>query len=276
MSGSQPTQTHHTEALILAFTHSRAHSLVGTDALRTVIHGSYREMLRGDNFELDSLWTLLEAQPGFEAADVMPPLCRFKTWEGDLEINVILPPQLGVLSALDVRALADECPVPSKELDRILERGAFTKGERAARAAKWAEEPAVEVPETTAAPTHTGLSFSAFSPPSHSGALQSPVTSFTTISFAPRPPRRSQPELFTGIPVKKAIRSGFDVTVIQLTNEGWFSKPREEREAAMRSTMTELARDGIRGLFVHDKTGKVRAIAQTFGAEQSKIRIKFK
>src|SRR5262249_13273428 len=114
------------EALILAFQHSRAKQLVGTDALRTVLSASYRDMVTADRCDLTQVWTLLEGQPGFDPSAVKPALARFKSWEPRLGLEVVLPPAMAKLGEAELSELAAQVSVPTKEMARIFRGGHVT------------------------------------------------------------------------------------------------------------------------------------------------------
>src|SRR6266545_5157252 len=109
------------EALILAFSHSRAKVLVGTDALRSVLSGQYRELYREGVFTLEPVWQLLSQQPGFDPEHARPPLCRFKAWEKELRLTIHLPQAMAHLVAREVTELASLVVVPAHELARVLQ-----------------------------------------------------------------------------------------------------------------------------------------------------------
>jgi hypothetical protein len=116
------------EALILAFAHSRAKALVGTDALRSVLSGQYRELHKGNRFDLEPVWDLLAEQPGFDPAEVGPPLCRFKSWEGQLGLAIGMPAAMATLDDSDRAELASQVTVPAAQLAEVL-RGELVASE---------------------------------------------------------------------------------------------------------------------------------------------------
>src|SRR4051794_27459401 len=86
------------DALVLACSQSDLKELVGTDALRMVLDGRYIEMVKtAGKVDLRPVWQILEAQPGFAPDAAAPPLCRFKSWEGNLGITIELPQVLAAL-----------------------------------------------------------------------------------------------------------------------------------------------------------------------------------
>lgn len=267
-----PGQKEHVEALVLAFSHSKASRLVGTDALRTVISGQYRELCSNGTMYLENVWSLLESQPGFEADLVKPPLCRFKLWEQDLGIEVALPEAMAALGGIEIRAQAERCRVPDAELDKILGRGRYTQVKRAERAARRAEvEKTVEEPKTPEPKASRPLvlwtaiavalvSFAVtgfFVYQAFSRTAPDPIS----VSFAP------------DIPLARAERAGIDVGAT-LANDSWLAQSAEDRRGHLMSAMTNLRADGVKTLYIRDKQGKVRALAQSYD-KGNKIKIQF-
>lgn len=267
-----PGQKEHVEALVLAFSHSRASRLVGTDALRTVISGQYRELVSGGVLHLEGVWSLLESQPGFEADLVKPPLCRYKLWESDLGIQVQLPAALADLDSLAVRACADKCRVSEAELDKILGRGRYTPAQRAERAARLADTDA-KISEPTSKEPRVSRPIVLWV------AIVVAVASFAVTgfflyqAFTQTPPDAIAVSFAPDIPLAKAERAGLDVGAI-LANESWLEQPQEQRRGHLMSAMTNLQRDGVKTLYIRDKKGKVRALAQSYD-KGSKVRIQF-
>src|SRR5262245_28669266 len=120
------------EALILAFTHSRAKTLVGTDALRSVLSGRYRELHRDGVFDLEPVWALCAEQPGFQPDAVRPALCRFKTWEQTLGLSVQLPRAMEDMTERQIAELAIQVQVPMRERASVFEGSRAAPGDPAA------------------------------------------------------------------------------------------------------------------------------------------------
>ncbi len=274
MSAVVPSQKQHIDALVLAFQYSKASELVGTDALRMVIAGQYRDMFEDGVLKLDSVWALLESQPKFSPALIIPPLCRFKCWDEDLGIEIELPSAISELSARDVRTQASQCQVPSKELDKILERGRFTQQERQQRAAKWAapEATAIDADQPLAQKTSSTLVLAIVSAIAIGGFIVAGFflfqnfksTSWTDVN------RKTINDL---IPVSHLERHGQDLGGI-LSSDSWLTLPTEQRQSTLRKAIARLANDGVRTLFIRDTKGTVRAIAQLYGeSSATKIRV---
>ena len=267
-----PGQKEHVEALVLAFSHSKASRLVGTDALRTVVSGQYRELVSGGVLKLEGVWSLLESQPGFDPDLVKPPLCRYKLWEQHLNIEVALPEALDDLEPLEIRACAERCRVPDTELDKILGRGRYTAEQRADRAARLSEaDKAIAAPQ----PPEPKASRPIVMWIAAIVAVGSfAVTGFFLYQAFTRPAPDTIPIGFApDIPLAKAERAGLDVGAT-LANENWLQRPVADREKHMRTAMNNLAPKGVKSFYVRDKQGKVRALAQSYD-KGNKVRVQF-
>lgn len=270
MATKHPGQKQHVDALVLAFSHSRARALVGTDALRMVVGGQYRELMRDGTLHLDEVWSLLEGQPGFDPALIKPALCRFKLWESDLEIEVALPQAMGRLSPLEIRSLAESCRVPAAELDRVLGRGRYSEEARAQQPPEPAELTSSSTTSVAEKPSRPWLT---------AVAATVAVAGFAVAGYfiyqALAPPRWN--ELDTGfarsIPLAHAEQSGFDVGAT-LADNTWLTTPRADREDQLEAALETLRNKGVRNLFIVDKGGKVRASAQLYG-HPPQIKVRF-
>lgn len=287
MASKPAGQKVHIDALVLAFSHSRASSLVGTDALRTVLTGQYRELVKAGTFYLDEVWGLLESQPGFDPALVKPPLCRFKLWSDELGLEVALPAAMGRLEPLEIRSLAEQCRVPPGDLDRVLGRGRHADAEAVAQNKAKAAVSKPARAKASAAPTRRPAP--AAPARSRRGKRSRPVllavaalvavAGFTVAGVFAYKELRSVPwqEVSTGfsggIPLTRAERSGFDVAAT-LADEAWLKTPIERRRQQLEEAVEKLRREGVRNLLVRDKKGTVRATAQSYG-RPPKVKVRF-
>lgn len=271
------------EALILAFSHSRAKALVGTDALRSVLSGQYREVHRHDGtFDLEPVWQLLAQQPGFEVDHVRPPICRFKSWERDLGVSVRMPEAMSQLDDRTRAELADEVRVPDDQRHRVL-RGELVPSEVSEPAIP---EPAVEahqppprprrtepppqVPLTVKTPRLRRVKLTA----AQRRALEVAALILAVIGFAAAGLQLQRgcrshdwdqmPTRFAGdIPLGSAERQGPEVSG-QLKERGWLNLPPPVRTAQMKAALEALPRE-VQVFFVRDGEGRVRAVARWYG-----------
>ena len=91
------------------------------DALRTVVNAQYVDFLDGTTFHCQALWNLMAEQPGFDADKAIPPFCLFKSWESKLNLDVLLPAELGPMSHMDRSRRAGEIKVPEKQLNLVFD-----------------------------------------------------------------------------------------------------------------------------------------------------------
>jgi len=270
------------EALILAFAHSRAKALVGTDALRSVLSGQYRELHKDGHFDLEPVWELLAQQPGFDPDVVRPALCRFKSWEGHLGLSVSMPAAMTGLDEGERATLAGLVHVPAPELSRVLQ-GSQVPSEMVPGAT--APEPAPESRAPTNRPDKVTPAvpvvaaarrvplLQRLTPGQRRmveiGALVLAVAGFALAGVqlqrgCARPPWDQIGTRFAGdIPLRAAERQGPEVSG-SLQDGRWLALPAPTRSAHMKAALEALPRD-VQVFFVRDGDGQVRAIARWFG-----------
>lgn len=278
------------EALILAFAHSRAKALVGTDALRSVLSGQYRQLHHDGMFDLQPVWELLAQQPGFDPDEVRPPLCRFKSWEGQLGLAVAMPAAMAELGEKERAALAAQVHVPAAELAEVL-RGEQVPSEvpEPARTQTTAEprptparqtarperaerseraEPPIQVPATGKMPLLRRLT-QAQRRVLEISALILAVTGFAVAGVqlqrgCRQPAWDQMATRFAGdIPLAAAERQGPEVSG-RLQESRWLTLPVAVRTTHMKSALEALPRE-VQVFFVRDGEGQVRAIARWYG-----------
>ena len=276
------------EALLLAIRHSRVRELSGTDALRSVLASQYRELVRDGALHLAPVWDLLESQPGFSAADAMPPFALLRSWEPRLSLKVELPPAMADLSAGELAEMAASLHVPSRfmahvwrggrvvdeELDELTPTpvpvpepvppsrpaaGASRREQPAAGSASWADR--------LGAGRRRGLT---------ALAIAVALAGFGyagVVLLGGGSGERSWSQLEPGfageIPLARAERAGPEVGGT-LADEAWLSAPDEARRAQMRAALERLPGD-VEVFFVRDPAGRVRATARWFGGSQRMI-----
>jgi hypothetical protein len=257
-----------TESLVLAFAHSEAKALVGTDALRMVIGGQYRDLMRDGVFDLDPLANLFAEQPGYEEAPVASALLRFKSWQDHLGIEVTLPAKLAGLSSSERDALLERCTVPTAEVAKLLrgelappppptEEGYRQDPKPAAREAR--EKPGApkakrkgplvdpKIAMVLGGLGLIGVGFGVWYGATHL-RTPAPVLKPVATSFA------------SDIPLAKAERFAGSV-VAQLANDGWLSESADSRTRALEASFGKLPA-GTKSLLIKDKAGNVRATVQ--------------
>lgn len=117
----KPTSSTLIDVVVLCFAKSELKSLVGTDALRSVLEGAQRDLFpEPDVMSLQPVYELLESQPGFEAEKAVAPFCRIKQWESQLRVRVDLPVTLDTLDRKTREEKAFMCNAFDSDLDKLL------------------------------------------------------------------------------------------------------------------------------------------------------------
>jgi hypothetical protein len=279
------------EALILAFSHSRAKTLVGTDALRSVLSGQYREIHHDGAFDLEPVWQLLAQQPGFDAAHVLPALCRFKGWEKEMGVAVRMPADMSEMGEFERAELAAQVHVPAHERSRVLRGAKVQPDDPEAAAVDLADEvsqvrpapprpdrpdTAPSVPPTAQTPRLRRLT-AGQRRALEAVALILALTGFSAAGIQLQRGCQSQhwetlPTRFAGdIPITGASRQGPEVAGA-LHDERWLALPAAVRTTHMKQALEGLSRE-VQVFFVRDREGRVRATARWFGAQPRQIAV---
>ena len=283
------------EALILAFSHSRAKTLVGTDALRSVLSGQYREIHHDGEFDLEPVWQLLAQQPGFDPAHVRPALCRFKGWEKELGVAVSMPADMSAMGEFERAELAAQVQVPAHERTRVLRGAKVLSADPEAAAADMADKagqtrPAAarsaareERPDIAHSVPQTGQTqrLRRLTPGQRRAleavALIIALTGFSAAGIQIQRGCQSQQwetlsVRFAGdIPISGASRQGPEVSGA-LHDERWLALPAPVRTTHMKRALEGLSRD-VQVFFVRDRAGRVRATARWSGGQPRQIAV---
>jgi hypothetical protein len=240
----------------MAFSHSALKDKVGVDALRSVLHGRYRDIVYGGMIHLQPVWELLEQQPGFDAEAARPPFAALKSWQDEMQIEVELPTAMAAATATEIMAWSSHCPVPRATRRRALaavsgvsaaELG--TKGGAKKANKKAGEQRRPSLVALLAFVAVLGLGFAGY-------------TIFQYIGSSGEFEEASLP--VTGeLPVTAQKRLGSQLSV-QVADE-WFDSSEDERNADLEEMMSGLQRFQITTLVVQDQSGAVRGSAQWFG-----------
>lgn len=268
------------EALILSFSHSRAKALVGTDALRSVLTGQYRELLRDGGFDLEPVWQLLAQQPGFDPDHVRPALARFKSWEPHLGLVVRMPEVMTGLTELEISELAAHVQVPPHERRRVLGGALVQSDDPALAGADFSDdapaprppvarpEPESPVPQTTRTVRLRRLS----ARQRRNLEIAAMVIGLFGFSLAGIQLQRTcsatswedMSTRFAGdIPLQSAERQGPEVSG-ELRDARWLTLAPAVRTAHMKAALEALPPD-VQAFFVRDRDRQVRAVARWFG-----------
>jgi hypothetical protein len=245
------------DALVIAFSYSRAAKLVGTDALRSVLTVEYHDIVRDGTFDLQPVWELLEGQPGFEADAVTAPLCVFKSWEDKLGLAVKMPEALAGLSDKEMALHGTQCRVPPAELKSLFQ----VHEEPAGKSQKQpAQKP--EAGKKVKKPKPRWLGYVA-------GGIAALTLGYASFALYrgcnPGPPQWEEVgygEVKKFLPgASKAERLGNQLIVT--VDAQWFTRPEEERRPQLRDALASVADGGVKVLSARDPAGVIRATAQT-------------
>lgn len=262
------------DSLVLVFSKSRIASIVGTDALRSVLDVQYRDLINGDTFEMQGVWDLLAEQPGFDAEYAKPPIARLKMNEGLLGVLIKLPESMADLGPVEVSGTAAHCSVGESEFQKLIAK--HDPRAQAERSAKRADAQAVAEAEALReerVDTRNRL-------PLVIGALVVALGAFGFVGWqvyanlSPSPKLTSMSaDKFKGIPVKSVKRQGAQAIVV-LQDDGWVAK---KDKAALESALRRVESGGVRVIIIKTSKGEFAASTQFFSAGKSrKITTRFR
>lgn len=258
-------------AIVLVFSHSKLKDLVGTDALRAVLSGQYRDLVQNNTLHLQVIWDLLEDQPGFEKADAEPAFCVLKGWQDDLGLKVEMPKCLANFGTSEIMASASHCPVPRRLKERALHpEEAQAKAKANLSAFDTGNISSSQIPALStrmpvleallAVVALAGLAFGGY----------------TLMGYmaGPNIKELSPSDIATDVPIASANRLGADLSLV-VTEESWFQLPAEKRIAMLQATLRGVGTLEIEAVSILDSAGTLRASAQWMG-EPPKIDVRLR
>ena len=242
-------------ALVLAFSHSKLKDVVGSDALRSVLTGRYRDMVAGKQLDLQVVWELIHDQPGYDEEHARPAFCAVKTWEKSLGLTVVLPASMAELSATEIMAFGSHCAVPKEERQRVLQASNPSDAERRASTGPGKRSGgATRKPLAEAALALTAAAALGFAIYSVVGHLSGPGYQGVDTD-----------EIGAILPVKSAKKLGGDLNVL-LDDDAWLQKEPSAMTADLEQALTALKDNKVEVLIVQDTSGTMRASAQWVGS----------
>ena len=252
------------EALVLAFAHSEAREMVGTDALRSVLEVEYYELVSDGVINLQPLWELLEQQPGFDAEKAKPPICIFKSWQRRLTIEVKLPDSLQGLTQQQEMDAAAACPVPRPELNAVF-RGISGLSAAGVPVSPGRADPPkdqrIAKDETPKRPMVAAVAGVV-------GAICLAFAGFTLYRTCDTPTGKwkaiAPVAISSDIPIASADRLGKQVRVT-LSDDKWLALPKDDRRVHLETALRKLDAREIESLVILDRAGKARADARFLG-----------
>lgn len=261
-SGAQPDKDRIIDAIVLVVTRpSSLRGLIAPDVLRDALSVEFEDMLNpAGELDLQPVWEILETQPSFNADTVTAAMCRLKTFESRLAIEVKLPTALAGLKHGEVSMKASEIRLPPGLTNEI---------GPAAPAARPKRTTSQQRP--TAAPPPAGSEGRRSRLPGWvlPLALVAALGGFGYTGFTlyqgcstPRADWKSVDlDALSALPVKGARRFGTQVDAT-LSDEAWLSKGEAARKADLQAALDKLGADGVRVLVLRDARGNIRATVQ--------------
>jgi hypothetical protein len=265
-----PSREYLVRVLTLAIDSSRLGKVSAPDTLRTLVDIEYANIVAHGAVDLQVVWELLSALPGFRFEHGRAVVAAVKSWEPRLGVAVVLPADLGHLSERDIAVFATECAVPPGPLRQLLERPA----ERNRRQTRLSLGTPLYNRPGAAKPSwreRRGLIAAL-------GAITIIAVSIVALSLVEylRGPQWERVDLRAAmgeLPVQGATRLGKQVGA-RLASSAWLTSPEQKRTEQLASALRSLDRLGVRVLFVSDDNGRVLASAQWFG-NPPQIRVVF-
>jgi hypothetical protein len=204
--------------------------------------------------DLTPLWDLLKSQPGFAPELALPPLCKLKSWERELNVEVALPAEMGEVGLLDQRKHAAACKVPDDALAKALSPPPVS--EAAGPAARGgATNLVITATETPVERKKRGAAIylAAF-------ALLGLVASGIYTFGGEQIKELSAQEISTEIPLMDARRSG-EVIGVTLSDRGWLGQTEEVRRKQVENAFEHVRAKGATGLVIMDEQARIWAQA---------------
>jgi hypothetical protein len=239
------------DVVVLVFARSDLKALVGTDALRTVLNGSQRAMFpEPQTMSLQPVWDLLESQPGFDADLAIAPMCRLKTWEGQLKVKIQMPVALEHLDKATREKQAFSCNVGDDELNKILKP--VTKETSTARIIESSKN------RGSSSKRRIGMKFAlGFATV---GIIAAGISLYLTFGRGSSNIKRlTAAELSTEIPMTN-VRMAGTLIVATVSDAAWLNKPEPDRRKQIETTAPKITAQQASGLMLVDQTGAPLAI----------------
>lgn len=249
MADTPTTQTL-IDVIVFVFAKSDLRDVVGTDALRTVLEGSARDLFpEPGKLTLQPVYDLLADQPGFDDSKVIAPMCRLKTWEGLLKTKIELPT---ALAGLDRRAMEDKAITIAafeSDLEKLLKPPSKDTPAPIARVLE--SETVPDVVRQQNSRVKRAAAFALI------GLVAAGISIYLTVfrggdkklvTLAPS-------DISTVIPLKNVRKSPSGIIVAVLADNSWIDKPLEERRVQMKMTIDKLRLQHSTSFMLVDSSG---------------------
>lgn len=243
------------DVVVLVFARSELKNLVGTDALRTVLSGDRALFPSPGTMSLQPIWELIESQPGFDAEQAVPPMCRIKTWENQLKIKVEMPAALADLDMAAREKKAMECHVGDDDLNKVLKVPAPVSKKEVTRAIESSSGPDRKTGGRGNNSVKIALAFAVL------GLAAAGVSLYLTFGRGSGGDtvKVASTELSSEIPLKDVRRNG-KLVVATIADAKWLAKPEFERRKQLEAMGPKLRMQQASGMMVMDEKGVVAAM----------------
>jgi hypothetical protein len=238
------------DVIVMVFAKSEMKSLVGTDALRSVLEGQQRALFpEPDTLTLQPLYELLEDQPGFEAEKAVAPFCRLKTWESRLKIKVVMPVALEILDQNTRENKAMNVNAFDSDLDKLLRPPA----KPTASLTRVIDSGNTEVKDSERTTSRVKIAAIAALVSLLAVGVSLYIT-FVKSANDGNTIRLSASDISDKIPLDNVRKSG-DIIIATVSDSAWLDKPEFERRKDVEEVVVKLRIQESRTLMLVDTKG---------------------
>ncbi len=240
----------------------------GLSAMRGVLLSDARLAVLDGAVDLQAVWDLLEAQPGWDPNAALGPLSFVKSLEHRLQVKVKLPAAMGKLSESEIVRYAATTRPKRDDIERAI-RGDPPEKKRFMEATA----PLPQLNQTSDLPRWKKILFRA--------AIAVTVLAVGFLAYAVYDEVRGPAKATTfavsdvgpEIPLKSAERWGGEVHAV-LADASWMKLPEPKRREQLERALRRLSDHEVSVLVLEDDAKRVRASAQLFG-KPPKLFVKF-
>lgn len=247
MSGPPPTSAL-IDVIVLVFSKSELKSLVGTDALKTVLEGTRALFPEPETLDLQPVYELLESQPGFDPDKAVAPFCRLKTWEVRLRTKILMPAALAEVDMKTCEIKAMNVNAFDSDLDKLLAPPA----PKAAPVARIVESSSATKSPVVASNRKVKIAMLA----AFIGLAAAGVSIYLTFYGGPggNTVRISPKDLSDAVPFDSVRKSG-DVMIGTVSDPAWMQKSEFERRQQLEGVVPKMRLQQVKTLLLVDKKG---------------------